>query len=93
MVRKPSMDGKARPIYQNIPGAPFKIGERVQFVKPIDDEANMHFIGKTGIVTYFEYSCGCGQSWPDDPMIGVEFRDGTKEEFWKDELVSVGRAK
>ncbi len=25
-----------------------------------------------------------------DPMIGVEFRDGKKEEFWKDELKSCG---
>lgn len=79
------MDGTARPIYKNVPGAPFKIGAQVRFVKPCDDTADRQFIRKTGTVRYFEYSCGCGQSWPDDPMIGVEFANGV-EEYWKDEL-------
>ena len=31
---------------------------------------------------------GCGQRFPDDPMIGVRFPDGALQEFWREELGS-----
>ncbi len=72
-------------IYQNVEGAPFKIGDMVKVVSFSDDSADEAFLGYRGAVLYFEYSCGCGQTFPDDPMIGVRFGEKTAE-FWKEEL-------
>jgi hypothetical protein len=72
-------------IYEDIPGAPFRIGQRVRVAAITDETADVELLGNEGIVTYFEYDCGCGQTFPEDPMIGVLF--GSKiEEFWKEEL-------
>lgn len=76
-----------QPLYKNVKGAPFKIGEAVRVVGSGDETFDGSYLGRAGIVRFFEYRCGCGQSYPDDPMIGVEFRGGKKEEFWKEELV------
>lgn len=78
--------GRSRPVYKNVRGAPFRIGDRVCVHCLIDDEGNRSALGKQGSVEYFEYSCGCGQSYPEDPMIGVRFGDGTIDEFWREEL-------
>jgi len=51
-----------------------------------DEEGNVSFLGMVGLVEHFEYTCGCGQSYPGDPMIGVRFSDGRSDEFWKEEL-------
>lgn len=79
---------KAIPRKCNIPGAPFIIGDKVMVLNnPNNDETfNNDFSNKQGIVEHFEYDCGCGQSFPDDPMIGVRFDDKRIEDFWKDEL-------
>jgi hypothetical protein len=69
-------------------GTPFKIGESVRVVKINDETGNRYFLYKQGHVAYLNYDCGCGQSFPNDPMIGVKFARKT-EEFWKDELVSI----
>ena len=50
-----------------------------------DETAAEQFLEKSGHVVHFEYSCGCGQSYPDDPMIGVAF-EGLIEDYWKEEL-------
>lgn len=72
-------------IYKDVPGSPFRIGQRVRVTAITDETADIELLGTEGIVTYFEYDCGCGQTFPKDPMIGVFF--GTKiEEFWKEEL-------
>lgn len=46
--------------------------------------------GREGVVVHLEYSCGCGQSYPGDPMIGVCMyipgRGYIVEEFWFEEL-------
>jgi hypothetical protein len=70
-------------------GAPFKIGDIVLILNnPNKDETfNYDFSGKRGIVVFFEYDCGCGQTFPDDPMIGVRISDKIIAEFWKDELL------
>lgn len=72
-------------IYHDVDGAPFKIGESVKVVSISDDTADSEYLGQRGRILYFEYSCGCGQTFPGDPMIGVQFADGTAE-FWKEEL-------
>ncbi len=53
-----------------------------------DDTADPAFLGREGRVLYFEYTCGCGQTYPNDPMIGVKFR-GKAEEFWREELALI----
>ena len=76
----------ARPVYTDVKGAPFRIGQAVWVRRLVDKEADPLLLGKWGFVHYFEYSCGCGQSYPQDPMIGVRFLDGTLYEFWREEL-------
>jgi hypothetical protein len=76
------------PIREPVPGAPRQPGELVVVAAAIDrafHDVSEH-IGKTGRVAYLEYGCGCGQRYPDDPMIGVELDDGSAEEFWREEL-------
>ena len=74
--------------FHDVEGAPFNIGDHVKVLdNPNDDSTfNMVYSGKTGIIHYFEYDCGCGQSFPEDPMIGVKFSDYTIGEFWHEEL-------
>jgi hypothetical protein len=80
--------GAAHYIYDDVDGAPFKIGAIVKVVSLSDETADDDLFGCQGSVVYFEYSCGCGQTFPDDPMIGVRFGDRTTE-FWKEELAEV----
>ena len=70
----------------NVPGAPFSIGNPVKVIQCVDDTLSPRFIGRKGKVIYFDYFCGCGQSYPNDPMIGVKFKKNLVEEFWKEEL-------
>jgi len=76
-------------IYFDVNGAPFRIGESVRVVYLADDTADSKFLGQKGRVLYFEYSCGCGQTFPNDPMIGVQFGERTAE-FWEEELTRPG---
>jgi len=73
-------------IRTNVPGAPFHIGDKVRVIKGTDETFDRRFLRRVGVVEHFEYSCGCGQTYPNDPMIGVEFRSGEVEEFWQEEL-------
>jgi hypothetical protein len=82
---------KTRRILTDVPGAPFKIGTSVRVARLADETANRAWLGRTGTVKFFNYDCGCGQSFPDDPMIGVELPSGKVEEFWKEELRPVSR--
>lgn len=75
----------AGPIREPVPGAPRQPGDRVVVVRVIDPTADAALVGAVGRVVHLEYSCGCGQRYPDDPMIGVELPGGV-EEFWRDEL-------
>jgi hypothetical protein len=75
-----------RPIYLDIDGAPFRVGERVRVTDSGDETFERSYKGRIGIVEYFEYECGCGQSYPNDPMIGVRFHKDRIEEFWAEEL-------
>jgi CarS bacterial SH3 domain len=77
---------KRNPIYCNVSGAPLAIGDRVRIVSGTDETFDPRFTGRIGLVRYLEYECGCGQSFPHDPMIGVGFHTGKTEEFWREEL-------
>jgi len=81
----------ANPIYLPIPGAPFAPGDRVRVVDIIDGTVDERVVvGLSGTVVYQEYECGCGQTYPGDPMIGVKLDgfdpDILQTEFWKEEL-------
>jgi hypothetical protein len=73
-------------VRQNVRGAPFLISDKVTVCRLADETANSSYLRKRGVVEYFNYSCGCGQTYPGDPMIGVRFADGKIEEFWREEL-------
>ena len=65
----------------------FSIGDMV-LVNSLSDETGIpEYLGQTGEIISFNYDCGCGQSYPFDPMIGVVFSDGDVEEFWNEELI------
>lgn len=79
-----------RPVRERVEGSPHQVGERV-LVLAICDEVGVSsglgkYVGQRGTVEHLEYSCGCGQHFPDDPMVGVRFGDGELAEFWHDEL-------
>lgn len=52
----------------------------------MDETFNNRFFNAICEVIYFEYECGCGQTFPEDPMIGIKSSDGEIDEFWKEEL-------
>lgn len=84
---------KPRPIYTSVVGAPFQPGDFVRVVAAVDKEIHdvSSFIGRFGVVKYLEYDCGCGQSFPDDPMLGIRFFTGEMTEFWPEEVASCSR--
>jgi len=75
----------------DVPGAPFRIRDKVRVVRGTDETFDRRFLRRVGIIEHFEYSCGCGQTYPSDPMIGVQFRSGEVEEFWQKELKLLDR--
>lgn len=77
---------RSRPLACDVTGAPFRVGDLVVVVAASDETCAKRCLGKSGRVVYFEYSCGCGQTYPYDPMIGVQFAEGTQEEFWREEI-------
>ena len=77
---------RARPVYTDVRDAPFQIGQVVRVCQLVDQEGEIAALGKQGVVEYFEYSCGCGQSYPRDPLIGVRFPNGDLHELWREEL-------
>ena len=78
----------SNPRFTNVSGAPFTIGERVRVTAGADKTFDDAFLGNIGTVEYFEYDCGCGQTFPNDPMIGVRLSNRV-EEFWAEELLII----
>lgn len=77
--------------YQPVAGAPVQPGTWVRIIGSTDETGNDDFIGKRGLVHYLEYDCGCGQVFPESPMIGVRlFCEGQTSEFWFEELEVLG---
>ena len=77
---------RRRPIYHDVDRAPYKLGAHVRVIGSKDETFDPRYKGRIGTVDYLEYQCGCGQSYPVDPMIGVKFHDNAVEEFWMEEL-------
>lgn len=84
------IDFSHRPIRKQVAGAPYQPGQTVTVVSSTEGDCPLtgvsEYIGKSGVVAYLEYSCGCGQRYPDDPMIAIDFPDGSQQEFWREEL-------
>jgi len=78
----------AKPIREYVEGSPYQSGQRVRVVSATDPNAYdvSGDIGVRGTVLYLEYECGSGQTYPTDPMIGVEIDGGKVEEFWSEEI-------
>jgi len=74
-------------IKHNVVGAPFRIGKLVRVVKATDETFEEEFMGKVGIVIYYDYK-HCGQTYPNDPMIGVRFSERKSSVFWREELAA-----
>jgi hypothetical protein len=93
-VGSQAFDLGARPVRRHVAGAPYQPGQLVRVERSCDEQGDAsgvrELVGRFGVVKYLEYSCGSGQHYPDDPMVGVRFRDGGVRELWKDELSSVG---
>jgi hypothetical protein len=87
-----AIDWGCRPIRHQVSGAPYQPGQAVTVVASAEGDCPLtgvsEYIGKSGVVEYLEYSCGCGQRYPDDPMIGVNFPDRRQQEFWHEELTA-----
>jgi hypothetical protein len=82
---------RARPVRELVEESLFQPGQHVVVTCSTEPDDGGHtdvleYVGRTGVVEYLEYSCGCGQTYPGDPMIGVRFSDGTMQELWKEEL-------
>lgn len=88
-------------IFENVDGSPIKIGQCVEIKKLVDpetlsyigvgdhdciDDAVDEIIGQKGVVVYLEYDGGCGQVFPQEPMIGVKLDSGDEHAFWFEEL-------
>jgi hypothetical protein len=79
----------SNPIRCPVEGAPYQPGDPVRVVQAIDKYVHdmSKYVGRVGRVAYLEYTCGCGQHYPDDPMVGVEVEgDDEVTEFWREEL-------
>jgi hypothetical protein len=66
-------------------GVAVRLGNKVEVVYLADDTVSGKYLGRVGIVLAFDFDCGCGQSYPDDPMIKVLFENSC-EEFWREEI-------
>lgn len=69
----------------NVIGAPYSINARVKIGKGSDDAFDKKLKGKTGKIVYYNYERGTGQTFPADPLIGVNI-NGRISSFWKEEL-------
>lgn len=78
----------ANPIRHHVNGSTYQPGMPVRIVDAIDRDVHdvSEFIGLRGVVEYLEYECGCGQHYPEDPMVGILFHDGRRQEFWREEV-------
>lgn len=71
-----------------VEGAPYQKDELVTVAGCCDETGHPEAIGLGGPVVHLDYDCGCGQTYPAEPMIGVRFGPGLVLEFWPEELES-----
>ena len=69
-----------------INGAPVQVGDVVKVIAATEADICdvSEYIGRFGRVVSMD--CGCGQTYPDDPMVLVCFSNGDQQEFWKEEI-------
>ena len=82
-------------LYENVDGAPVKIGQTVIVTGVSDSCGNPQYIGHKGTVEYLVYGGGTGQLYPTEPLIGAafpEFPEGN-EAFLAEELVALDDSK
>jgi hypothetical protein len=75
-----------RYLKSKVSGSPYQPGQQVKVVDAIDIEihdVSMH-IGKTGVTKALYYPNESG--YPSDPIVVVEFLDGSGEGFWPEEI-------
>lgn len=84
-------------ITHNIMGAPFNIGDIITYTglsddsesimdNCIEDEDENAIMRLPAKVIAFDYSSGTGQSYPEDPLIKIEFSNGKRATVWSDEI-------
>ncbi len=86
--------GRARRSRSEIPGSPYQPGQRVKVVGPnapgdIDQDMCAPYLQCEGTVRELRYGMGCGDRYPNDPMIFVQLDDGRNYDFWHNELVAL----
>ncbi len=64
------------------------IGARVRVVRSADEAFTALYLGHIGEVVGYDYTSRCGQT-PDDPLIVVEFEDGSRDLFWGEEVEEI----
>lgn len=74
-----------RVYFEHVEGAPFQVGDIVTSGETIGGKK------QTGVVNFLDYSGGCGETFPDDPMISVTWHriykdEDATEHCWKEEL-------
>ena len=72
-------------------GAPYQPGQRVKVIGPnapgdVDEEMCAPYLGCVGVVEELRYRTGCGDRFPQEPMILVLLDDGRRYDFWRNEL-------
>jgi hypothetical protein len=95
----PKMDFRIAPRFEIIEGTPFELGQRIEIADLTDPhtlgqltagdegfEDVWDVLGHKGVLEYYEYNCGCGQIFPDQPMMGVKLDNGMRCEFWAEEM-------
>lgn len=76
-----------RVIRHHVEGAPIQVGTPVIVGLSLDDTFDRSFVGREGVVVHLNYEGDTGQTFPDDPLIGVRFPDNQEEAFWREELL------
>lgn len=76
-------------ITHNIKEIKFKINQNIKVINLIDKTGNRYYLNKIGLIKYFNFDCGCEQTFPHNPMIGIKFFNGKIEEFWKEEITKI----
>lgn len=71
-------------VYGNVEGAPFRIGQWVQFVGRADNSITNQGVGRVGKIAAFYYSGISGEKFPNDPFILIH--DLPHDMYWQEEL-------
>lgn len=73
-------------VFEDVEGAPVRIGERVKIVRhSADDSMNRRFLGHTGVVVALVFDEPDLQ-YPHDPLIQVRVDDVGEDLFFPEEL-------